>query len=42
MTTLLSFAEGEKTGKPGEKPWLVLHDMEQHIKQSQFTYDPRA
>ena len=35
---MLIFAEGGKTGEPGEKPsW---HGREQHIKQTQFTYGP--
>ena len=37
---MLSFAEGRKTGEPGEKPsW---HGREQHIYQTQLTYDPAS
>ena len=34
----VGFYGGRKTGEPGEKPsW---HRREQHIKQTQLTYDP--
>ena len=32
------FCGGRKTGEPGEKP--TWHRREQHIKQTQLTYDP--
>ena len=36
---MLIFAEGGKTGESGEKT-LVPEGREEHIKRTQFTYDP--